>query len=57
MYYIFMYICNMKEEILTTRINKETKEKLKALAAESKRTMSDYLILLIEEAIEQKKKL
>jgi predicted transcriptional regulator len=46
----------MKEEILTVRINAETKQKLKELADADKRTMSSYLVILIEEAIEQKRK-
>lgn len=47
----------MKDKVLTIRINVETKTKLDALAKKSKRTMSAYLELLIEEAIETEKKL
>ena len=50
-----MYICFMnKKETLIIRIDKQTKGKLNKIALESKRTMSDYVRLLIEFAAKEK---
>lgn len=45
-----------KDKVLTIRIDKKTKDKLKTLSKNSKRSMSDYIQLLIEFAIENNKK-
>lgn len=47
----------MRNEVLTVRADKQTKKKLASLAKESRRTMSDYLRLLIEHAEQNKIKL
>lgn len=43
-----------KKETLILRIDKQTKGKLNKIAMESKRTMSDYIRLLIELAHKEK---
>jgi antitoxin component of RelBE/YafQ-DinJ toxin-antitoxin module len=43
-----------KKETLIVRIDKQTKSKLSKVAMESKRTMSDYVRLLIEFAAKEK---
>jgi len=54
----YIYICKMsKDERINIRIEKDLKEKLFELAKKSKRKPTDYLILLIEQAIEQNIKL
>jgi len=57
-YIFFIIFATMaKKERLNVRIEKETKEKLFALAKRHKRNPSDYLMLLIEMAIEENIKL
>lgn len=43
-----------KKEVLILRIDKATKSKLAKVAKDSKRTMSDFVRLLIELAAEKK---
>lgn len=52
-----VYICNMRNETIILRSDTDTKESLKNLAGQSKRTASDYLRLLIEYASKKKLKL
>jgi antitoxin component of RelBE/YafQ-DinJ toxin-antitoxin module len=42
-----------KKEVLIVRIDKQTKAKLSKAAKESKRTMSDFVRLLIEMAADK----
>ncbi len=44
----------MKKEVLIIRIDKATKTKLKKVADINRRTMSNFVLLLIEEAINKK---
>lgn len=47
----------MKSEVLIIRADNKTKEDLKKVASESRRSMSDYIRLLIEYAKKNKIKL
>lgn len=47
----------MKNVNVNIRVTQETKDKLMKLADESKRAFSDYIRLLLLEAIDKKKKL
>lgn len=46
----------MKQEVLIIRVEKATKKQLKKVAEDSKRSMSDYARLVIEQAIVNKTK-
>ena len=46
----------MKEERIIIRIDKEQKDKLKKAAKENGRTMSNYVLYLIEKALTKKSK-
>ncbi len=45
----------MKQETLIIRIDKATKDKLKKAALENRRSMSNYVLLLIEDALKNKR--
>ena len=47
----------MKAEAVVIRVDKDMKAKLSKLAEVSKRTLSDYIRLVMESAIEKKLKL
>jgi len=46
----------MKDEFILIRIEKKQKEKLEQLAKKCKRNFSDYIRLLLEEAVIKNKK-
>lgn len=50
--YLYKYILMKKEERITIRLSAETKDKLKIIAEQDRRSISNYIILLIEKHIE-----
>ena len=59
--HIFLYICKHpntfmdEKDRLIIRINKDLKKKLKVIASKDGRSMSNYVIELIKQAIKNKK--
>ena len=57
MFYIYTVIQMQKNVNVNIRVTPETKEKLVKLAKDSKREFSDYVRLLLLDAVEKKKKI